>query len=160
MVLAASVTLPPLVGARLASGPAYVPLMTTAPPAAGTMLPPLTEPLRTTVPRKPAHLDEPIDRRPVTADHHFAVPSRDRDGAEIDGRCETPVESNFFLAEVTSQLHGRKIEERRFRRLLELVCELVSEENPRHVRFDGFDFERWFGIALGLKQEVDLRVER
>ena len=50
MLLAPIVTLPPLAGARLASGPEYVPLSTTAPPEPGSMLPPLTSPLKTTVP--------------------------------------------------------------------------------------------------------------
>ncbi|MGA2392041.1 MAG: hypothetical protein ABSH03_01670 [Candidatus Lustribacter sp.] len=52
---------------------------------------------------KPVHLDEPIDRRSVTAERELAVRSRDRDGVDIYGRCEAPVESNFFLAEVSSQ---------------------------------------------------------
>jgi hypothetical protein len=60
---------------------------------------------------------------------------------------EPAIQANFFLASPPTQLGRTEIKEVKADWLLELVCELVSEEHPRDVSLDAFDAIRKLAVC-------------
>ena len=49
---------------------------------------------------------------------------------EVQRWCKSPVEAQLFLAEMLAQREGTEVDEGQAHRLLQLVCEAFSQQNP------------------------------
>ena len=92
----------------------------------------------------------------LVARKNAAVPLR-HEQAEVDAWCESTVREQLGAGFASERLHGREVEERGARRLLQLQQALGAQEELRQVRLDA---AHRFANAGGRKRRVQVALLR